>query len=184
MKKIIALMVLLSMALFAGCSGNEETPADTPAVTETKVETPKAEPEKEPEYKDVVLYFSDNQGIKLHPEERSFLKEEAEDPKFIVRKLIEGTDNTDELCNVIPITTTVNSCEVKDGLCRVDLSEDFLYVDGDAAKEMAIYSIVNSLCLLDGIEKVEFVIDGEKTDLLGYYGLDQQYEADMEYVAE
>jgi len=100
---------------------------------------------------------------------------------FVLNELIGGTLNS-ELVNVIPPQTKVNSATCENGICTVDLSADFISKNGTASEQMAIYSVVNTLCSMDGIDKVQFIIDGKKIMIFGSYIFDQPFEADMSIV--
>lgn len=52
----------------------------------------------------------------------------------------------------------------KEGICYVDLNEKFIEKLTDITDEVAIYSIVNSLVELPGINKVQFRINGETVE--------------------
>lgn len=57
--------------------------------------------------------------------------------------------------------TTVLQVTVKDGVCYVNLSEEFLSQMYNVTPEVAIYSITNSLAELVGINKVQISVDGD-----------------------
>ena len=50
---------------------------------------------------------------------------------------------------------------VKDGVCYVNLSTTFLTQIYNVTPEAVIYSIVNSLCEVSGIDKVQISVDGD-----------------------
>ena len=66
----------------------------------------------------------------------------------------------------------------------MDLSEEFLSIEGSATQKMAVYSIVNTLCRVKGVYSVQFVIDGELVEIFGNYLFDEPFEADMSLVGE
>ena len=61
---------------------------------------------------------------------------------------------------------------------------DATYNTGGTTKEtMALYSIVNTLCGIDGIEKVKINIDGnENPDFGGHFDLSEPLEADLSLI--
>jgi germination protein M len=61
---------------------------------------------------------------------------------------------------VNPLTNIV-SVNVKDGVCYVDLSEDFLNQPYNVNSEVTIYSITNSLVELSNVNKVQISVNGE-----------------------
>ncbi len=114
----------------------------------------------------VTLYFSDKSANKLVMERRRVDISDNTVEKMIVTELIKGTVSEDSV-NLIPKDTKVLSVETKEGICFVNLSDDFIkkYTGGNAGVLLCIYSIVNSLTELDEIEKVQFLIEGSKTEL-------------------
>ena len=51
--------------------------------------------------------------------------------------------------------------KLKDGVCYVNLSEDFLTQIYNVTTEVTLYSIANSLAELPNVNKVQISIDGE-----------------------
>lgn len=181
MKKIIVLALVFCMLLCTACSVNKDAEdvlgTDTTDIGEVTQEvTPKEDVE-------VTLYYSDNQGTGLHKEARTLSYDDAHNPEAVLKELFKGTQNT-SFTNVIPDTVTINSCTLEDGICTVDLSVDFIEIQGTAAQEMAMYSIVNTLCEMEEVDKVQYLIDGEKVELFGYFDLASPFEADMTFVAD
>ena len=167
---IICTMVLCILALPA-CTKN--------ASKHEEVSNHKSGQVKEVEVNtaDITRYYADADASKLCPEVRKVPQSKASDPRTVLEELFKGTEN-EELVNVIPKETIINSCAVQDGLCTVDLSDDFVSDRGTAYEQMSIYSVVNTLCLIDGIDEVQFLIDGEKLMIFGNYIFDEPFTAD------
>ena len=49
----------------------------------------------------------------------------------------------------------------KDGICYVNLDDNFLTVPDNVSMDAAVYSIVNSLVELSNINKVQILVNGE-----------------------
>lgn len=118
------------------------------------------------DYKAVVLYFAASNEQYLSPEYRTVIvnaKESLEN--VLVNELIKGPEN-DKLHKTIPEATKVLSVETKEGICFVNLSKEFktTHPGGSSAETMTIYSIVNTLTELSHIEKVQFLIEGQKEE--------------------
>ena len=66
------------------------------------------------------------------------------------------------LHSALPVGTRILSARVEDGLCTVDLSSEFerrrFY--GISAQCLSLLSIVNTLTVLDAIDRVEFTVEG------------------------
>lgn len=114
----------------------------------------------------VTLYFS-NENNKLVEESRNIeVKQNKSMELYIVEELINGSKYKNNI-NTIPYETKIRNIKTENNICYVDLSLDFISkMSGNKTYEtLAIYSIVNSLTNLDGINKVQFLIDGEKLKL-------------------
>jgi hypothetical protein len=70
---------------------------------------------------------------------------------------------------VIPAGTELNSAETSDNVVKIDLSQEFLEesLDTRILDEYIIYSIVNTLTEIQGIEGVVFYIEGVRIKVYG-----------------
>ena len=118
-------------------------------------------------YEILKLYFRSTDGTKLGTEIRE-VEVNPNQPieKYVIEQLIKGPAG-DELKNVIPPDTKIRDISTADGICYVDLSADFIMKQlGNAGDCIAaVYSIVNSLGEVESVDKVQFLIEGEKTDI-------------------
>ena len=72
----------------------------------------------------------------------------------------------------------------KEGVCYVNLSETFLDTMTDVSAEATLFSIVNSLCGVDSIKKVQILVNGNKTDnFREKYPLSNLYERNLDLVS-
>lgn len=79
----------------------------------------------------------------------------------------------------------VLSAEIAQGVCTVDLSGEFRTYNtgGTMTESIAIYSIVNSLCSLDGVDKVKINIEGEtEAEFGGHFYLGDKFEFEVKMV--
>lgn len=127
----------------------------------------------------VKLYFSDKNAEKLMLEEREIeVNPNISLEKYIVEQLILGPEDPD-LLPTVPIEATIKDIETKDGICYVDLSNEFRtkHGGGSTGETFTIYSIVNSLTELPNIKKVQFLIEGEKQqEFKGHYDFSSPFE--------
>ncbi len=115
----------------------------------------------------ITLYFSDADASCLVREIRRVKVPKGESmEKLIVTELIKGPQQ-DKRYRTIPAETKVRSVEIKDGVCFVNLSDEFItkYNGGTSAEQLTVYSIVNSLTELSNVDKVQFLIEGKKKDV-------------------
>lgn len=128
----------------------------------------------------VKLYFSDKEAMYFVKENRKINVPTGESvEKLIVSELIKGPVK-DKAVKTIPAETKIRSVETKEGVCFVNLSNEFVtkHSGGSAAEYMTIYSIVNSLTELSHIEKVQFLIEGEKKDVFIHFTFNEPFMRD------
>ena len=125
----------------------------------------KGEPTQAPKTT-LVLYFSDEYAEYLVPERRNIEITGGDTiEKSVVTELIKGPTEGGHV-RTIPQDTKLLSIETKNGVCFVNLSKEFVdkHTGGSTGERLTIYSIVNSLTELGTIEKVQFLIEGEKRE--------------------
>lgn len=178
MKKILLVLVsAMMLTIFSGCQKSGDI---------NKPETPDI-PQKQEEKmvnQEVSFYYPDDAVMYLCPETLLVSTRETEFLEAIVHTLINGPVDP-ELNPSISGDVNVFSATVKDEICTVDLSEEFAkHNTGGSTKEtMAVYSIVNTLCGIDGIEKVKINIEGnENPDFGGHFDLSEPLEPDFSIV--
>ncbi len=65
----------------------------------------------------------------------------------------------------IPEGTVLNKISVKDGTAYVNFNENFNGSASDIRSDLTLYSVVNSLCNLPTISRVQILINGEKQEM-------------------
>jgi spore germination protein GerM len=146
----------------------ESTAADSSiAVEEVKEETsqdvekPVEENISVPNELDINIYFSDAQGEFLVGEKRHA---EGDDIMVAVaNELIKGPTLPD-IYPTIPDGTVVRNVEMGSGIAYVNFSRELVvnHVKGAAAETMMVYSIVNTLTGIPGINAVQILVEGVK----------------------
>lgn len=113
----------------------------------------------------ISLYYADSTGGKLVTEEIEVgYGKNASLEKVILEQLIKGPGDTAH-ARTIPDNVDILSVETKDGVCYVNFDSSFLYTATAAKPEVVIYSIVNSLCELSTVNKVQIAINGNSNML-------------------
>jgi len=82
--------------------------------------------------------------------------------RVLVENLIKGPSGEDLYPTINP-NTKIQNVTVKDNICYVNLSEDFLTQQSNVTPEVTIYSIVNTLIELNNINKVQIAIEGNNS---------------------
>ncbi len=109
----------------------------------------------------VKLYFAGEDGTNLIAAFREkHYSTNTPLERFVLEELIAGP-KVEGLYPSINPATKIISVMTKDGICYVNLDENFLTVQGNVSTDISIYSIVNSLVELNGINKVQILINGE-----------------------
>lgn len=130
-------------------------------------------PQDQKQSKETVLYFANKQGNRLKKITTDITYNAAEPiARLLVEQLITGVSsiqNIDEtkLQSAVPSKTTLNNLTIRDNICYLDLSRDFEQQDPNVSSEVIVYSIVDTLCELPEVTKVQFSVDGEKKEKYG-----------------
>ncbi|UKI38070.1 MAG: GerMN domain-containing protein [Clostridiales bacterium] len=105
--------------------------------------------------------------------------------KTVITELMKGpTDKS--LRSTIPDGTKLLSVETKDGICFVNFSQEFVskHSGGSAGEYMTVYSIVNSLTELEHIQKVQFLVDGNKLEVFKHMVFNEPFERDASIISK
>lgn len=118
---------------------------------------------------EVTLYFANRSTGLLEGEARTLeIKEGDTTAGRIMAALLEGP-KSQTLSASIPAGTKLLSVSVENGMCDVNLSQEFLEsVPEDwQIQQLTVYSIVNSLTDTDSIGQVQLLVEGKTAE---YYG--------------
>lgn len=133
---------------------------------------------------DCTLYFADAEGRYLLAEKRSIAALPAADlPKYLTEQLLRGPQ-TAGLYPTIPLGTVLLDVNVENGICAVDLSAEFTK-NCDALglpPHLTLLSITNTLTELDGVDSVQFYVEGKQDVSYGSISLAQEFTAEMRVV--
>lgn len=186
MKKYL-IMILTVVLIFsmAGCSTPKKEPAET---NEEPGKDVIVEPSPKTDEKEVVLYFVNKKYVETGDEKLEKLLSEKRMVKYgdtsleeaVVRELMKGPESQ-EMSTEIPSSAKLINVEVADGTAFVNFAQEGLY--GGSLQE--IFTIMQITKTLDelGIDKVQFLIDGNKAEtLMGHIGIMEPFEGGFEMV--
>ena len=131
----------------------------------------------------LMLYYATADGTALRKELRTveYISNISME-KLVVEQLIKGTDVEGTMATINPLTMIVNVTQ-KDGICYVNLDEGILSLQENVSPELTVFSIVNSLSELPGVNKVEISINGRTDVMLGDgYSLNTMFERNLDLV--
>ena len=114
------------------------------------------------------LYFANEEGTALIVTNRTIAyNTNISMERLVVDELLAGpeTSVSDVVYPTINPNTKVVSVSVRDGICYVNFDENFLTQIYNVSSEVTIYSIVNSLAELSGVNKVQISVNGENNVL-------------------
>ena len=139
------------------------------------------------DFERVTIYFLDREELVLIPEERLVrINPERPIENYYIEALIEGPRNN-RLSPTIPAETRLwADVQTNDGTAYVNLSGDFISrsIGPPEVLRLNIISVVNSLTEIDGVERVQFLIESEKVDSLrGFWELSNPIERDETVIA-
>lgn len=110
---------------------------------------------------DIKLYFANAKGDKLIPMDMNVTyNKNVPIERVVVDQLINGP-GISGYYRTLPANVKLLGISVTDGTCYVNL--DSTFIDGmvNAAEMVPVYSIVNSLCDIPQIDRVQILINGE-----------------------
>jgi len=132
--------------------------------------------------KTLMLFFADKDEDILRKEQRVIkITDTMPVEQYIVNELIKGTQS-EKLRNIISTDTELISAQTTDGTCFVNFKSGFVEKNTGNGKneELIIYSIVNSLCEIDGVNSVQFLVDGKKIESFGNIDISKFFECNEE----
>ena len=128
------------------------------------------------------LYFATEDGEKLMPVYRSVVyNSNISMEKLAVEQIISGP-NSDIAYPTISKDAKVKSINVKDGVCYIDLDQEFLNQPNHVTAEVAIYSIVNTVTEMPNINKVVFSVNGQDSFQFMDFMISGAYERNLDIV--
>lgn len=134
----------------------------------------------------LTLYFSNENGDGLVEEVREevYYNSNMSLDKLVMEQLLDGPQ-IEGAKAVIPKGTRIVNVSVVDGVCYVNLDDNFRNQDYGVSESVVIYAIVNSLTELPSINKVQISVNGDTSGVYrDSYKLADMYERDLSYIRE
>lgn len=133
----------------------------------------------------LTLYFANEEGTMLISEKREVeYHSNISLEKIVMEQLLLGPQKSGSYPVMNPQTNVI-SVSVKDGICYLNLSRDFLTQVYNVTADATIYAIINSLVELANVNKVQILVEGE-TDILynEKINLNTVFERNLELVVK
>lgn len=132
---------------------------------------------------DITLYVASADGHHLHGIRKSvYTSTNISSEKLIVKHLLDMHKGKDYQPS-LPVNTKLISVSTLDGVCIVNFDSGFLEQNYLIDEDVVIYSIVDSLCELSTVNKVQISVNGE-TDMVyrENRSLDELFERNLDLV--
>lgn len=126
------------------------------------------------------LYVVDAELMRLIPIEIEICKSNKEkQAENVIERLIEGFDENPKIRRLIPDIKNAMSVRVRDNTAYVDISKKMVknHPDGRILEKLTVYSIVNSLTEIEGINSVRFTVNKKVTKkFMGYIDMRETFK--------
>lgn len=134
---------------------------------------------------ELVLYFATEDGTELIPVYRSVVYNSNILMQRLAIEQLLGGPNTDLAYPTLNPQTKINSVSVRDGVCYVDFDNNFLISNGIVKPEVAIYSLVNTICAITDTNKVQISVGGNTDSLfMETISLNTVFERNLDIVKQ
>ena len=145
-----------------------------------------------PQIREVRLYFADSTGQKLVPVDTTVTYPAAEKmASLLVDSLIAGPEaltdvslNSKDLNRTVPQGSVLNNVTIRDNICYLDFSREFAELLPNVTSDVTVYSIVDTLCELPDITRVQFTINSGVRERYGETnGFNKALERNLDIVS-
>ncbi|GEM_PF-323475 len=156
------------------------SPGISPQNTNAGLATPDAtdsETQQPVEKKTITVYYGNSNADGVVAEKREVEVGKESQIERVIFEELQKTPKTDGLHSTIPTGTKLISVVTDGGICTLDLSKEFVdnSPGGTAGEAMTLYSIINSLTELPDINKVQFMIEGQKQEVYIHAVFDEPF---------
>ncbi len=131
----------------------------------------------------VTLYFATEDGKHLITGQRQVVyNTNVSMEKMVMEQLIKGPVLNGYYPTINP-DTKILSVTNKDGICYINLSEEFLKQTGNISSDVVVYSIANSLIDLHNVNRVQIQVNGNSKILFREtLSLEESFERNLDIV--
>ena len=135
------------------------------------------------EKRKIILYFADDEGNLLVPEEREVIHNTNTSlERLVVSELIKGPAEPGHY-PVLPADMKILGMNVNENICYLNFDDAFLKSSLDVKPELPIYAIVNSLSELSSVNKVQITVNGTAEAVFrDTIPLNTTFERNLDYI--
>lgn len=129
----------------------------------------------------ITLYFADETGQRLVEEEREVVHSmNTSLEKLIVEELLKGPEQEGGY-PTLPSDGKLLNVSVNENVCYVNFDSSFLNNSLEVKEYIPIYSIVNSLCAISSVNKVQLTVNGSSDVMFrDIISLNTQFERNLD----
>lgn len=129
----------------------------------------------------LTLFFADETGERLVEEEREVVHSmNTSMEKLIVEELIKGPEQSGRY-PTLPSDVKLLNVSVNENVCYINFDAAFLNSTLEVKEYISIYSIVNSLCEISNVNKVQITVNGSSDVMFReVISLNAQFERNLE----
>jgi germination protein M len=179
---VVCLVVLTIIAL-AGCKPEPEKKTTKKVTAKQDADSKESQKTKgqedKPKTKTVNVYFSDANSEYLVPEQREVF-DSTTATENTLEELVKGPKEEGHLAT-IPEGTEIKGVTVSGEVVAVNFSRAFVdnHPGGSASELMTVYSVVDTVTEVAGVDRVRFLVEGQALEsLAGHLDLTQPIERD------
>ena len=134
---------------------------------------------------ELTLYFTDANGTLLYPEKRSVMHNvNTSVERVIIEELISGPEQPG-LMPTLNSDIKILNVSVNENVCYVNFDAAFLNNSLEVKELIPIYSIVNSLCAISNVNKVQLTVNGSSDVMFrDVISLNTQFERNLDLGGE
>ena len=133
----------------------------------------------------ITLYFADETGEKLVEEDREVVHSmNTSLEKLVVEELLKGPE-VEGGYPTLPSDVKLLNVSVSENVCYVNFDSNFLNNSLEVKELIPIYSIVNSLCAISSVNKVQLTVNGSSDVMFrDVISLNTQFERNLDLGGE
>ncbi|WP_053955912.1 GerMN domain-containing protein [Inediibacterium massiliense] len=116
--------------------------------------------------RDTVLYYKDDKGFLIPVMRKIPWTQDRGIARIALNAMIDTPSNREDIKEIglqpiIPANTQIRGMTIKEGLCKVDFSKEFLNYFSKEEEESLIKSVVYTLTEFPTIDRVQLMVNGE-----------------------
>ena len=133
----------------------------------------------------ITLYFANETGEKLVEEDREVVHSmNTSLEKLVVEELLKGPE-VEGSYPTLPSDVKLLNVSVSENVCYVNFDSNFLNNSLEVKELIPIYSIVNSLCAISNVNKVQLTVNGSSDVMFrDVISLNTQFERNLDLGGE